>query len=271
MTKILQITDTHIVPEGELAYGKVDTAAALAEAVATINRLLPQIGPVDLVLVTGDLTEHGSQEEYARFKGILADLEIPFGAVPGNHDRRGEMRESFGGADWVRGSGPLNWSRDFDDLSVIALDSSVEGLAHGALEADTVAFLQSELKRLDRKPVLVGLHHPPFPVGISPMDCQNLRDAAPLAEALSGYEGELRLVCGHLHRSISGLFSGCLCQVCPGPSHAVTLDQRPDNGNSLTMEPGGFMLHEWRGGRLLSHLIPVGSFEGPCPFYGYSG
>lgn len=94
MTKIIQISDTHIVPEGALAYGQVDTAAALAETVATINRLLPQIGPVDLVIVTGDLTEHGTPEEYDRFKMLMADLDLPYRVLPGNHDRREPMRRA---------------------------------------------------------------------------------------------------------------------------------------------------------------------------------
>ena len=54
MTRIIQISDPHIVPNGQLAYGQVDTAAALASCVKTVNRLLPEIGPVDLAIVTGD-------------------------------------------------------------------------------------------------------------------------------------------------------------------------------------------------------------------------
>lgn len=270
MTKIIQISDTHIVPAGARAYDTVDTAAALRETVATVNRLLPQIGPVDLVLVTGDLTEHGTQEEYTCFKDLMAGLAIPCRAVPGNHDRREVMRACFHGSDWAGNTGPLNWSLDLEDFSIIALDSAVDGAAHGVFTAETLAFLKNKLAQLDGKPVLIGFHHPPFEVGIAPMDRHNLIDSDAFAAAISDYCGELRLVCGHLHRSITGLLAGHLCQVCPGTSHAVTLDQRADNGNSLTMEPGGFLLHEWRNGRFLSHLIPVGSFAGPHPFSGYS-
>ena len=38
MTRIIQISDPHIVPSGQLAYGQVDTAAALASCVKTVNR-----------------------------------------------------------------------------------------------------------------------------------------------------------------------------------------------------------------------------------------
>lgn len=268
MTKIIQITDTHIVPDGGLCYGKVDTAAALAETAATLTQRLPEIGPVDLVLVTGDLTEHGQHAEYTRFKHILAGLELPLLAVPGNHDNRDAFRKAFAQNDWIPAEGPINWIRDLEAFAVIGLDTLVSGSAHGEIAPATAEFLKRQLAALGGKPVLIGFHHPPFTVGIEAMDRQNLTNANVLAEAICDYEGEVQLVCGHLHRTISGLFGGRLCQVAPGPSHAVTLDQRHAAENSLTVEPGGLMLHEWRGGRFLSHLLPVGAFDGPYPFAG---
>ena len=62
MTKIIQISDPHIVPYGQLAYGRVDTAAALANCVKTINRALPQLGTIDMAFVAGDLTDFGTPE-----------------------------------------------------------------------------------------------------------------------------------------------------------------------------------------------------------------
>jgi len=268
MTKILQISDTHIVPDGELAYEKVDTAAALTETVATINRLRAQADPIDIVLVTGDLTEHGSEAEYRRFLEIMEGLELPFRTVPGNHDRREPMRAAFKDTDWMPSRNCVNWRADLEDFTVIGLDSLSEGNAHGMLAPDTLAWLSGQLVELDGKPVLLGLHHPPFVTGLQAMDAQNLRNAVHLEDALTGYPGEIRVVCGHVHRSIAGLFAGRFCQICPGTSHAVTLDLRSDANNSLTVEPGAMMLHEWRDGRFLSHLIPVGSFPGPYPFLG---
>jgi hypothetical protein len=41
----------------------VDTAQALADCVETVNRYLPDIGSVELAIVSGDLTEFGTAEE----------------------------------------------------------------------------------------------------------------------------------------------------------------------------------------------------------------
>ncbi|EFL88484.1 phosphodiesterase [Ahrensia sp. R2A130] len=266
MTKIIQISDPHIVPHGQLAYGQVDTASALAECVETINRRLPDIGPIDMAIVTGDLTDFGTEEEYQRFRELMSPLAIPYRAVPGNHDDVSLMRACFSDEDWMPADGPINWISDFENLTLIGLDSSVPDMAHGHLVDDTLAFLKSALAARTGNPVIVALHHPPIMTGIEKMDIQNLRESRKLQSILSDHEHELRLICGHVHRNIVAHFGGAICQVAPGISHAVTMDLREGAANCLSKEPGGFMLHETRNG-IVSHSIPVGRFPGPFLFY----
>ena len=49
---LAQISDLHVMPKGQLAYGRVDTAPMLRDAIEHLNRLDPQ---PDAVLITGDL------------------------------------------------------------------------------------------------------------------------------------------------------------------------------------------------------------------------
>jgi len=53
MTLLVQITDTHILPSGDMLYGNTDTAAHLAESIRQINAMRPKPG---VVLITGDLS-----------------------------------------------------------------------------------------------------------------------------------------------------------------------------------------------------------------------
>ena len=267
MSKILQISDTHIVPHGQLAYGRVDTAAALEQVVDTINHLLPAIGPVDAVVVTGDLTDFGHAEDYARFKSLMEPLAIPCLAVPGNHDNREQMRVAFCNENWMPVTGAIQWQLELEDFTLIGLDSHVPGEAYGVLDAQSLAFLQEAMMKAAGRPVLIGLHHPAILTGLHVMDQQNLLNHEAFANLIAGYEGPMQVLCGHVHRATTSLFAGHVCQTAPGTSHAVTLDLRSDAANSLTKEPGAFMLHEWRNGGFLSHVIPVGKFDGPYPFY----
>jgi len=267
MSKVLQISDTHIVPHGQLAYGQVDTATALDHVVESINRLLPAIGPVDAVIITGDLTDFGQADDYARFKSLMSPLAIPYLAVPGNHDNREVMRDAFVGNMWMPDAGPIDWLLTLEDFTVIGLDSSVAGKAYGLLADESLDFLRDALIKASGRPVLIALHHPPVLTGLHVMDQQNLLNADALAKVVASYEGPLQILCGHVHRATTSLLAGKICQTAPGTSHAVTLDLREAADNSLTKEPGAFMLHEWRNGGFLSHFIPVGQFDGPHPFY----
>lgn len=268
MTRIVQISDTHIVAPGDLTCGVVDTALALATAVETANRLVDQTDGVDMVVVTGDLTEHGRAVEYDHFARLMEPLNLPWHVLPGNHDDRAEIRDRFPapGAGLVPGAEALNWSVTLDDFTLIGLDSQVPGHHHGHLTPETIDFLWDRLMQARGRPVLIALHHPPIASGIAEMDDGALQDTAAFGAALRAYPGPIRLICGHLHRSISTLFAGIPCQVAPGASHAVTLDQRPGMTHTLMKEPGAIMMHEWRNETLSSHYIPTGIFDGPHPF-----
>ncbi|MEK6297636.1 MAG: metallophosphoesterase, partial [Paraburkholderia tropica] len=89
---LAQISDLHIKRPGALAYRRVDTAASLARTVSRLNALAPR---PDAVLITGDLTDFGHDEEYQHLKRLLAPLEIPYYLLIGNHDERGALRRVF--------------------------------------------------------------------------------------------------------------------------------------------------------------------------------
>src|SRR6516162_8603618 len=89
---IAQISDLHIKPPGQLAYGRVDTAKALERCVTTLNDFAPV---PDFVVISGDLADTPLAEEYELLKRLLAPLKLPFAAIPGNHDSRETMRAAF--------------------------------------------------------------------------------------------------------------------------------------------------------------------------------
>ena len=157
MTKIIQISDPHIVPKGQLAYGRVNTLDALKACVETINRSLPDIGPIDMVIVTGDLTDFGTFEEYQIFRNIMEPLLIPYRAIPGNHDDVCEMRRIFSDEQWMPRSGPINWTVELENIALVGLDTNVPGKAHGHMTDETLDYLQNKLAALNDKPVIVCL------------------------------------------------------------------------------------------------------------------
>ena len=269
---IAQISDLHIKRPGVLAYGEVDTAAALTRCVATLNAFRPR---PELVVISGDLADTPVAEEYEHLNRLLAPLEIGFAAVPGNHDSRELMRAALPKGGYAQSSGALNSLHAIGPLDLVLLDSSVPGKPHGELEAPTLAWLDATLALSSTRPALIFLHHPPFVTGIHHMDVQNLRNAGALANVLRRHPRARLVAAGHVHRAALTQFFGVPATICPAPNHAVALDLEDSLPPSFKVEPPAFHLHTWFSGEhfgdLITHHVPIGDFPGPFPFFGRDG
>jgi Icc protein len=269
---IAQISDLHIKPPGSLAYGRVDTAAALERCVAALNAFAPQ---PDLVVISGDLADTPTSHEYEHLKRLLEPLKLPFAGIPGNHDSRELMRAAFPHAAYAISSGPLNQKVEAGGLDLLLLDSSVHGKPHGELEMATLQWLDATLAAAPNRPALLFLHHPPFTAGIWHMDRQNLLNAGELAEIVKRHPRVQRIATGHVHRATLTMFAGVLTTICPAPNHAVDLDLAQLREPSFKVEPPAFHLHAWFPGEgfgsVVTHQVPIGDFDGPHPFFGSDG
>jgi Icc protein len=270
--RIAQISDLHIKPPGQLAYGRVDTAKALERCVAALNAFEPA---PDFVVISGDLADTPVAEEYDYLLQLLALLKLPFAGIPGNHDGRELMRAAFPKAAYASSSGPLNQKIAVGQLDLMLLDSSVPGKPHGELDAPTLQWLDTMLRSSVDRPALVFLHHPPFLAGIWHMDRQNLSNAADLAAVIHSHPQVQLVATGHIHRAAMTMFAGVPCTICPAPNHAVDLDLDHLREPSFKVEPPAFHLHSWFAGEgfghVVTHQVPIGTFDGPHPFFGPDG
>jgi len=269
---IAQISDLHIKPPGTFAYGRVDTAAALERCVATLNLLDPA---PDFVVISGDFADTPLAEEYRYLGRLLAELKLPFAGIPGNHDSRELMRAAFPAATYARPEGPLDQKIELSTLDLLLLDSSVPGKPYGTLERSTLDWLETMLDSSKDRPALLFLHHPPFKGGIWHMDHQNLLNANDLAPIIRRHSRVKLVACGHVHRAMLTTFAGVPVTTCPAPNHAVDLDLAKLRVPSFKVEPPAFHLHVWLPGEqfgdLVTHQVPIGTFDGPHPFFDASG
>src|SRR5437868_2840523 len=72
--KFAHVSDTHI--------GNATAAEDLSRTVKSINN----DSSISFVVLTGDITEFGSDEEIIEAKKILDSLNKPWHIIPGNHD-----------------------------------------------------------------------------------------------------------------------------------------------------------------------------------------
>jgi 3',5'-cyclic-AMP phosphodiesterase len=267
---IAQISDLHITRPGSLAYGRVDTAAALLRTISTLNDLSSR---PDLVVISGDIADSALPEEYVHATKLLGALKVPFVAIPGNHDSRALVRETFPDPAYGMADCALNIVRRIDGLDIFLIDSTVKGAAHGEIDAPTLTWLDGALGASPTRPALLFLHHPPFDTGIAYTDAARLRNADALAAVLRRHPRVLLIAAGHVHRAAQTVFAGISASICPAGEQAVALEFEPRWPEVFRIEPPAFHLQAWLPGpgfgSVVTHVVPVGEFPGPYS-YGYA-
>ncbi len=262
---IVQISDAHLCPEGDLLHGISDPVVALTAAVTQINAMDPA---PDLVIFTGDLTEDGLTSEYAVAARLLGELRAPLRILPGNHDDREGFRSAFAAGFDLPAQGPLHWvADDFGPLRVIGLDVTVPGDHHGRIEAAHLAWLEAALARAPDRPTLLAMHQPPILTGITFMDRYRCYGEQGLLELISRFPSVQRVACGHVHRAMHCGFGPAILCTAPSLSPAIALRLAPDAQPASLTEPAAMLVHHWQGAQIMTHHLPIGPFPGPFAFF----
>ena len=258
---IAQITDCHIgFDPGNPDEDNVQRLRAV------LARLRDGPSRPDLLLLTGDLTNGGAADSYARLASLLAECPIPYRLLAGNWDERAALCAAF--PDTASADGFVQFELTFPGLRIIALDTTEPGRHGGAFCAARAAWLSAQLDADPATPVLIAMHHPPIISGIDWMDG---REQAPWTErlraALAGHPQVRAIIAGHLHRTVHTTFAGVPLSVCQSSAPAVALDLRaidpeqPDGRAMVQAQPPAYALHRWSGGQFTSHfeVVPLGA------------
>jgi 3',5'-cyclic AMP phosphodiesterase CpdA len=225
----------------------------LAAAVESVRAVRPQ---PDAVLLSGDLADHATDEEYEQLRELLAPLQAPLYALPGNHDDRRALHRHFGvpGGD----AEPVCYSVDLGPLRLVVLDTKRPGEDSGALEGDQLDWLEAELSAAPEQLTLLAMHHPPLVIGVPAWDEIGLAasDRRAFGDVVERHRQVRRIVCGHFHSTITGELSGRGVLVVPSTYVQTRLDFDAKEVE-LTSEHAGFAIHAVVDGELVSHVQTV--------------
>jgi Icc protein len=180
MATVLQISDTHLRAEPNTPADR-DPDASLLATVDAVREVR-----ADLLLLTGDLSDDGSIAALDRLRAVVGQLSLPVLAVAGNHDLLENVRAVFGGTDTV----------DLGHWRVLGVESVIPGEDHGQVD---VAGLGERLDRLDDRPTLIAIHHPPRSPSTHPMF--QLLGADEMLALLRDRPHVRAMVSGHLHEA----------------------------------------------------------------------
>jgi len=259
---IAQMTDIHI----GFAPGEEPEELNHSRFRATLERLYEAPNRPDMLVLSGDITDRGDLESFAKTAAVLADCPFPVWPMVGNHDSREGLLGAF---PQVRADGEfVHYVLEQDGLRIVLLDTFEPGRHGGAFCAARQAWLTARLDESPGTPTLVFMHHPPVVSGIDWMDPDpNEGWVQRFGAAVEGRRNILAIHCGHLHRPLATSFRGVPLHVTPSVAPLVALNLstvdpgRPDDRDLITTEPPTYALHRWDGLTLASHYESISDWH----------
>ena len=213
-TRLAVVADPHLSTRAEGSSKLFDhTVAHVKNAIADANGR-----DVDAMVCVGDITKDGEPWNYDRFDELLADLDAPFYAVPGNHDvpKAGDDHETMPVAEFAERYAPQGQTFPFHvrvgGLDLLGLNTAgsrsfLYDSHEGLVTDDQLEWLDETLPTVET-PVVLAHHNLPAmseqlrehrdlaePDMFVPPE---LRNPEPFVDLLNEHDVPL-LFTGHLH------------------------------------------------------------------------
>ncbi len=219
------LSDTHIgSPNGS-------AEEDLRRTVRDINAM----DDVAFVVLTGDITELGTNQELALAKKILDSLDIPYYIIPGNHDTGWSESGGFGFTT-VFGSDRFSFSHNGIRFIGCASGPYVR-MSDGHVPRDAVNWLDQELSKTAPGEPIIFLNHYPIDPGLD--------NWYEITDRLRNYN-TWAILCGHGHSNRAMNFEDI-----PGVMGRSNLRARAEVGgyNLVDVRTDSIIFHEKKPGR----------------------
>jgi outer membrane protein assembly factor BamB/predicted phosphodiesterase len=230
------LSDTHIgSPDGK-------AEEDLRRTVADINHMTG----IAFVVLTGDITELGTDEEIKRAKQILDELKVPYYIIPGNHDTG--WSES-GGVTFIKVFGNDKFSFEYSGIRFLGCASGPYlRMSDGHVPRSAINWLDHELSQVKSHQPVIFLNHYPIDNGLD--------NWYEITDRLRHYN-TWAILCGHGHANkamnfedIPGVMGRSNLRAKADTGGYNLVDVRTDSIIFTERRPGGRTLKPWTGVRI---------------------
>ena len=245
VTVIAHISDLHVTGD----------PVRRARIGAVIDHVNARADGIDVLVVTGDITDDGTPAQSTEAAELLGAARVPTLVIPGNHDRRPEFSRALLGE--TATDLPLNRSAVVGGVLYLMCDSTIPGRDDGWLSDNSLGWMESQIATVGADtPVVVCFHHPPVTLQMPFMDGIRQIGEDRLAELFGRHPNIVGSLCGHAHSGAVTAFGGRPLVVAPGVSATLKL---PFEGEGIidATQPAGIAFHHLDGFRLITHFRVV--------------
>ncbi len=257
---IAQITDLHVGRVIPFPSGQVSLYDQLVKTVESVNRLDPL---PDILVVSGDLANHGNEDDYRRVHALFKTLKMPYYIVVGNHDQRSSLRTIFSEHAYMKtGTEFIQYVIEDFPVRIVALDTLAVGSHRGLLDPERLEWLDRTLAGNLQKPTVIFMHHPPFETGMPYPDSLGMDGKEKLAAIIEKYHNIEAVISGHTHREAALRWHGTVAYTTPSSSFSYKLEFHDVDDLDPLLEPPAYRVFRWDPDvGLVSHLCFAGDYE----------
>jgi 3',5'-cyclic AMP phosphodiesterase CpdA len=213
---IAHLSDPHLIGNGGLLAGRIDTEAQLRNALARVEGAGER---VDALVISGDLADSADPAAYELLltivRPVVERLACALVLTGGNHDERRPMAQALYGVD---SDDPQDTVTDVRGLRIIAIDSAVPGYHHGGFSDAQYAWLTKELANPAEHGTILVIHHAPITYRSPVMQLLDFDDVERLRDVLAGSDVRA-ILSGHLHVTSFGTLGAIPVLVAGGVSY----------------------------------------------------
>lgn len=211
-----------------------------------LDRVLKETPDLDVLLISGDLSEDGTEEDYRHLHSYLSEKmgDIPVLVTLGNHDNKESFHRGWLGEE---GNAPYNVVKRIGDVTIIGFDNSVQGNPNGEITEEQMRWLTGTLEAHTGETIFLLIHH-------------HLKDkqlsGVPYMPGSDEFLDFLRekgvscIFCGHTHHKYSGMLKDIPYYTVDGMSFYA--DDRVDGGVRF-QEKFGYGYYEFDNGIITLH------------------
>ena len=215
--RIIHMSDLHLTRDGLPIWGE-DTRQKLECAI----ELIKKIQNIDVILVSGDISNDGSWESYEFADNVFSQTGIPTYWCLGNHDN----------LDLLKSTNSLKYCKlsDISELcgwNIILLNSVTkdddvpgQNRSRGIIDSQTITELYEIVNGID-KPTIVVLHHPALEIG-GWQDKKILKNRESFRKILESSKNVRIVLSGHVHEFSDTTLNGIRYSTATGLGFAFS-------------------------------------------------
>ena len=190
----LHITDSHLLDHPEETFHEINTKTSLKTVMAHSHARFPDI---DFILLTGDISQTGSEQSYAIFDSVIQPYHLPIYCVPGNHDSPELLQQVVPNCP----DSTINIIQ-LGKFELILINSLVKDQNHGMVSQHCLQQLDAHLKNNKDRFSIIAIHHPPVLTNSEWLDDLGLKNKDELLQLINKYHRDTLLLSGHIHQEI---------------------------------------------------------------------